>query len=85
VEWPGDTLLKVQMNGDLLTEDLKKKRSSSESFWLIGQPEIILETIKEGKDKGKYQVNSQSAPLRKARVNYTNVHISTTEYNYQLI
>jgi adenine-specific DNA-methyltransferase len=56
VEWPGVTLLKVQMNGDLLTEDLKKKRSSNESFWLIGQPEIILETINEGKDKGKYQV-----------------------------
>jgi adenine-specific DNA-methyltransferase len=56
VEWPGVTLLKVQMNGDLLTEDLKKKRSSNESFWLMGQPEIIVETIGEGEEKGKYQV-----------------------------
>lgn len=35
--WPGVTLLKVQMNPDLLTEDLKKKRAGNESYWLIGQ------------------------------------------------
>jgi adenine-specific DNA-methyltransferase len=40
VKWPGVTLLKAQMNTDLLTEDLKKKRSSNESFWLMGQPEV---------------------------------------------
>jgi len=40
--WPGVTLLKAQMNADLLTDDLKKKRSSNESFWLIGQPDVIL-------------------------------------------
>ena len=34
---------KVQMNADLLTDDLKKKRSSNESFWLIGQPDIEVE------------------------------------------
>ena len=39
-DWPGVTLLKVQMNADLLTDDLKKKRSSNESFWLIGQPDV---------------------------------------------
>ena len=50
------TLLKVQMNADLLTEDLKKKRASNESFWLIGQPDIVLQKIKDGKDKGKYRV-----------------------------
>ena len=38
--WPGVTLLKAQMNADLLTEDLKKKRASNESFWLIGQPDV---------------------------------------------
>lgn len=54
--WPGVTLLKVQMNADLLTEDLKKKRASNESFWLIGQPDIQLERIEEGPDKGKYRV-----------------------------
>ncbi len=55
-EWSGVTLLKAQMNGDLLTEDLKKKRSSNESFWLIGQPEIVVEIVREGDDKGKYRV-----------------------------
>ncbi|MFH1562628.1 MAG: site-specific DNA-methyltransferase [Nitrospirota bacterium] len=46
----GMTFLKVQMNADLLTDDLKKKRTSNESFWLIGQPDVRLEKIKEGKD-----------------------------------
>jgi len=40
--WPGVILLKVQMNADLYTADLKKKRSSNESFWLIGQPDVDL-------------------------------------------
>ena len=57
--WPGVTLLKAQMNADLLTEDLKKKRSSNESFWLIGQPDVKLEEIKDGDDKGKYRVKVQ--------------------------
>ena len=55
--WPGVTLLKAQMNADLLTEDLKKKRSSNESFWLIGQPDVQLETIPDGKHAGKLQVS----------------------------
>jgi len=55
-EWPGVVLLKAQMNADLLTEDLKKKRASNESFWLIGQPDIRLEKIKSGDDKGKHRV-----------------------------
>ncbi len=49
MNWPSVTLLKVQMNGDLFTEDLKKKRSSSESFWLMGQPDIELRKQKDGK------------------------------------
>jgi len=55
--WPGVTLLKVQMNADLLTEDLKKKRASNESFWLIGQPDVEVERITEGPDAGKYRVS----------------------------
>ncbi len=38
----GMQLLKVQMNADLLTDDLKKKRASNESFWLIGQPDVVV-------------------------------------------
>ncbi|MGN8159812.1 site-specific DNA-methyltransferase [Salinisphaera sp. SWV1] len=48
----GVQALKVQMNTDLLTEDLKKGRSSNESFWLMGQPEVELHT----RDDGRYQI-----------------------------
>lgn len=46
LNWPGVTVLKAQMNADLLTEDLKKKRTSNESFWLIGQPDVMLRKSK---------------------------------------
>ena len=46
--WPGVTLLKAQMNADLLTEDLKKKRASNESFWLVGQPDVETVTLDDG-------------------------------------
>ncbi len=55
-DWPGVTLLKAQMNADLLTEDLKKKRTSNESFWLMGQPDVRVEKIEKGEDQGKYRV-----------------------------
>jgi adenine-specific DNA-methyltransferase len=55
-KWPGVTLVKVQMNTDLLTDDLKKKRSSNESYWLVGQPDVRLTKLTKGDDKGKYQV-----------------------------
>jgi len=54
--WPGVTLLKAQMNPDLLTEDLKKGRASNESFWLMGQPDVVLRPIRSGDDKGKWEV-----------------------------
>ena len=57
--WPGVTLLKAQMNADLLTEDLKRKRASNESFWLIGQPDVSIGSVGHGEDKGKVQVSVQ--------------------------
>lgn len=48
VMWPGVTLLKAKMNTDLLTEDLKKARSSNQSFWLMGQPDVSLRQQKDG-------------------------------------
>lgn len=57
--WPGVTLLMVQMNADLLTEDLKKKRASNESFWLIGQPDVHLEKVTASDNAGKYRVAVQ--------------------------
>ena len=57
--WPGVTLLKAQMNADLLTDDLRKKRSSNESFWLVGQPDVQVETIRDGEQAGKIRVSVQ--------------------------
>ena len=57
INWPGVTLLKAQMNADLLTGDLKKARASNESFWLIGQPDLALERIAGGKDEGLFRVS----------------------------
>ena len=50
----GMQLLKAQMNADLLTEDLKRKRSSNESFWLIGQPDV--EVRQAGECDGIWEV-----------------------------
>lgn len=44
----GIVALKAQMNTDLLTEDLKKARSSNQSFWLMGQPDIDVRKRKDG-------------------------------------
>ena len=52
----GVHFLKAQMNADLLTDDLKRKRSSNESFWLIGQPDVDVRQIHAGEDSGKWQV-----------------------------
>ena len=49
INWPDVTILKVEMNKDLLTKDLKKKRSSNESFWLMGQPDVELQKTKDKK------------------------------------
>ena len=56
-KWPGVVLLKVQMNPDLMTGDLKKKISTDQSFWLIGQPDVELAKIEKGTDAGKYVVS----------------------------
>ena len=48
----GMQLLKAQMNADMLTDDLRKKRSSNESFWLVGQPDVKVHKL----DKGEVQV-----------------------------
>jgi adenine-specific DNA-methyltransferase len=45
----GMQLLKAQMNADMLTDDLRKKRSSNESFWLVGQPDVKVHKLEKGK------------------------------------
>jgi adenine-specific DNA-methyltransferase len=47
-KWPGVILLKALMNTDLMTADLKKKSASSQSFWLVGQPDVDLIKVNEG-------------------------------------
>lgn len=56
VKWPGMTLIKAQMNTDILTDDLKKNRSSNQSFWAVGQPDVIFEKLTGGEKSGKYVV-----------------------------
>jgi adenine-specific DNA-methyltransferase len=41
---------------DLQTDDLKKSRSSNESFWLVGHPDVVVHKIEKGEDKGKVEV-----------------------------
>jgi adenine-specific DNA-methyltransferase len=48
MNYPGVTLLKAQMNTDLLTEDLKKGSRSNQSFWLMGQPDVELRKRSDG-------------------------------------
>ena len=57
LKWPGLTVLKAQMNTDLMTDDLKKKRSSDQSFWLVGQPDVELIQDKRSKTRYKVKVN----------------------------
>lgn len=45
----GITALKAQMNTDLLTEDLKKNARHNQSFWLMGQPEVEVRQLKDGR------------------------------------
>ena len=66
-DWPGLTLLRAQMNADLLTGDLKKKRASNESFWLIGQPDARVERVGEGEDEGEFRVVVQGFDYYNAR------------------
>ena len=72
VRWPGVTLLKAQMNADLLTDDLKKKRASNESFWLIGQPDVAVERVEDGQHVGKLRVSVQG-------FDYYNTHTGEVE------
>ena len=52
----GMTLRKVQMNADLQNEDLRKKQRNSDTFWLVGQPDVELRQIRQGEHAGKWQV-----------------------------
>ena len=88
-KWPGVTLLKVQMNSDLQTGDLKKKQASSESFWLIGQPDVRLEQIRRGANTDKWFVevrgfdyfNTQSGEIESGSHKNIAVWMLDTDYD----
>ena len=61
-------VLKVQMNSDLLTHDLKKK-TKGESFWLIGQPDVQVKKITKGENKGKNLVSIQGFDYYNTKTN----------------
>jgi adenine-specific DNA-methyltransferase len=55
-EKTGMTFLSAQMNADLLTADLKKKRASNQGFWLVGRPDVDLRRVETGDQKGKWEI-----------------------------
>ena len=63
INWPGVKILKAQMSVDLLTKDLRKNRSSSHSYWLIGQPDVEVAKQKDGKYKVKVRGFDYYNPL----------------------
>ncbi len=87
--WPGVTLLKAQMNADLLTDDLKKKRASNDSFWLIGQPDVTLRKIERGEDRGKWEVevygfdyyNTKTGGIESGSADQITVWLLDTDYD----
>jgi adenine-specific DNA-methyltransferase len=88
-ELAGMQFLKVQMNADLLTDDLKKKRASNESFWLIGQPDVRLERIPAGEHQGKWRVkvegfdyyNTKTGGIESGGSNRIAVWLLDTDYD----
>jgi len=59
------------MNIDLMTADLKKKSSGSQSYWLVGQPDVDLihigteakgrgSPLSQGEDKGNIKSLSKA-------------------------
>ena len=88
-DWPEMTLLKAQMNTDLQTDDLKKKRASNESFWLIGQPDIAVEQIRKGGYIGQWIVqvrgfdyfNTKTGELESGNADKIAVWMLDTDYD----
>ncbi len=49
VDWPGVAVLKVQMNSDMLVDNLKRGERNTDSFMLVGQPDVYLQKSSDGK------------------------------------
>jgi adenine-specific DNA-methyltransferase len=73
---PGAKILKAQMSVDLLTHDLRKKRSSNQSYWLIGQPEVEVKKVKDGRYKVKVNGFDYYDPVSGEILSGSNKHIA---------
>jgi adenine-specific DNA-methyltransferase len=84
LKWPGVDVLKVQMNTDLLTSDLKKKTASNESFWLVGQPDVEVRKAKTGYEvvvNGFDYYNTRSGELESGDASKIAVWELDTDYD----
>ena len=66
-EKTGMTFLTAQMNADLLTEDLKKKRASNQGFWLVGRPDVEIRPAGSRRDAGA----TRREPIRRGEASGT--------------
>ncbi|MBF2755026.1 MAG: site-specific DNA-methyltransferase [Gammaproteobacteria bacterium AqS3] len=86
-DWPGVTILKAEINGDLHTRDLRKKRASNESFWLIGQPDVAVTPADSGGDLWQVEVRGfdyfdiQKEQLRSGGADRIAVWMLDTDYD----
>jgi len=89
LQWPGVQVLKVQVNADLLTLDLKKKRASNESFWLMGQPDAELKKQKDGRYivevKGFDYYNTKSGEIESGDSSKIAMWMLDTDYDERSI
>ena len=76
IEWKGVTILKAQMSVDLLTQDLRKKRSSNQSYWLIGQPDVEVKKLKDGQYKVIVHGFDYYDPVSSEVISRSNKHIA---------
>ncbi len=67
-EKTGMTFLTAQMNADLLTDDLKKKRTGSQSFWLVGRPDVEIRPCRTAGFQPASSPSAASSPLYIAEV-----------------
>ncbi len=86
-ELSGVTLIKVQMNADLLTSDLEKKKSTNESFWLIGQPDVEVQEIDSQRIKvevkGFDYYNTITGQLESGGAQRIAMWMLDTDYDYR--
>ena len=87
IKWKGVDLIKIQMNTDLLVDDLKGKRKTNESFWLIGQPDIELKKLKNNefqiKVVGFDYLNPKTSEIESGGIEKISMWLLDTNYDGQ--